>query len=154
MIAINDEELAVGSRYKIKLYNRSTDKCTKTFSGHEGGIQDLCLGENNNHLFSGSLDKTIKIWDIEKGICLKTFTGHGSYVRKVIMFSPGILCSASDDSDIKLWNISKGTCIQTLSKHQGWVYWISKINDGSLVSAGKDVLKGFECMYPLKCSKA
>ena len=86
MIVVSEEELAVGSESSIKLYNRNTEKCAKTISGHTGLIRDLYLGDNNNHLFSGSDDKTIKIWDIEKGVCIKTFTGHNHSANKIIMF--------------------------------------------------------------------
>ena len=37
-----------------------------------------CLdwSSDNKHLVSGSYDKTVRIWDIEQGICVSEFTAH------------------------------------------------------------------------------
>ena len=37
-----------------------------------------CLGwsSDDKHLASGSLDETVRIWDIEQGICVRELTAH------------------------------------------------------------------------------
>lgn len=37
---------------------------------HHGWIWDLCENEHNNHVYSASWDKTVKIWDVENNIKL------------------------------------------------------------------------------------
>ena len=34
------------------------------------------LNEKNGHILSGGADCKVKLWDVNKGICLKEFTGH------------------------------------------------------------------------------
>ncbi len=48
--------------------------------GHKKGILSVAY-QDNNTIISGSMDKTIKIWDIEKGICEKTIIGHSDQVK-------------------------------------------------------------------------
>jgi WD40 repeat protein len=73
-------------------------------------------------LASASGDRTIKIWDIETGSCLKTLTGHTDWVRSVAFSLDGqILASGSADCTIKLWDVADGKCLKTLTEHTGWV---------------------------------
>ena len=36
----------------------------------------LDFSSDNKHLASGSYDKTVRIWDMEQGICVREFTAH------------------------------------------------------------------------------
>ena len=44
---------------------------------------------NNQYVVSGSWDKTVRIWDVESGDCIKTLEGHTERVSSV-SFSPNI----------------------------------------------------------------
>uniref|UniRef100_T1I273 WD_REPEATS_REGION domain-containing protein n=1 Tax=Rhodnius prolixus TaxID=13249 RepID=T1I273_RHOPR len=53
-------------------------------------------------LASGSRDKTIKVWDVSRGICLFTLEGHDNWVRGVVFHPHGkYLVSASDDKSLR-----------------------------------------------------
>ena len=84
MIVINEEDIAVGSEFNFKIYNLKLQKCTKTVSGHNGLIRDLLLSNDLQKLFSGSDDKSIKMWDVQTFKCLKTFKGHSHSANKII----------------------------------------------------------------------
>ncbi|MFB0561087.1 MAG: WD40 repeat domain-containing protein [Candidatus Lokiarchaeia archaeon] len=53
---------------------------------------------------SGSGDKTIRLWNVETGECIKTSEAHKSGVGS-ICFSPngGFALSGGWDNNIKLW---------------------------------------------------
>ena len=59
-------------------------------------------------MISGSLDSTIKVWNINNNTLshIKTFEGHKNYVRQVIPLTNNIIVSGSDDYTIKIWDIN------------------------------------------------
>ena len=58
----------------------------------------------------GGSDKTIKIWDLKTGNCIKTLRCHTSWVRSLAVLSDGALASGNNDSTINLWNTNWKLC--------------------------------------------
>ena len=48
----------------------------KPFTGHEDKITCLTIPKTNDFIYSGSLDNTLRSWDIETGEMIQTFEGH------------------------------------------------------------------------------
>ena len=46
------------------------------------------------------MDHTIKIWDWQKGNCVKTLKGHESWVKSVFELDNDMIISGSDDKKI------------------------------------------------------
>lgn len=57
--------------------------------GHKRGIWSVEFSPVDQCVITGSGDKTIKIWAISDGSCLKTFEGHTSSVFKVQFLTRG-----------------------------------------------------------------
>jgi WD40 repeat protein len=57
---------------------------------------------HNNSIISGSEDKSIKIWDISNGNCIKTLNGHSTHVMSVAINNNKII-SGSRGGSIKIW---------------------------------------------------
>jgi WD40 repeat protein len=49
----------------------------------------------NRNLVSGSVDKTIKIWDIETCECIQTLTGHNDWINDLKELENGNIISES-----------------------------------------------------------
>ncbi|KFQ79461.1 F-box/WD repeat-containing protein 7, partial [Phaethon lepturus] len=78
---------------------------------------------DGTHIVSGSLDTSIRVWDVESGNCLHTLMGHQSLTSGMEL-RDNILVSGNADSTVKIWDIKTGQCLQTLqgpSKHQSAV---------------------------------
>jgi len=87
-------------------------------------------------LLSGSLDNTIKVWDVETGKPLKTLFGHIEGVWAVDGDRLRVI-SGSHDRTIKIWERETGRCQTTLVGHRGAVTCLS-LADDKIVSGGDD----------------
>ncbi|NEQ24136.1 MAG: hypothetical protein F6K28_34440, partial [Microcoleus sp. SIO2G3] len=64
---------------------------------------------------SSSLDKTIRLWDVESGECLQVLTDHQTEVWSVAFSADSeVLASGGSDGAIKLWQVETRECLQTL----------------------------------------
>ncbi len=86
----------------------------------------------------GSYDTTIKIWSITNGdgTCLKTLTGHTSYVLALLVLPNGLFLSTS--LSIKVWNVTSGVCLKTLSTAGSSVRALALLSNGFLASGSTD----------------
>lgn len=67
-------------------------------------------------MISGSLDKTLKLWDDEKGELLHNLVGHTKAVTiAMVLANDGKrVILGYDDKSIKVWDIKSGICKITL----------------------------------------
>ncbi|KAG6909462.1 hypothetical protein DXG01_000447 [Tephrocybe rancida] len=87
-------------------------------------------------LISGSLDNTIKLWDIEAGRCIRTFFGHIEGVWAVASDKLRLV-SGSHDRTIKVWSRDEGKCTATLVGHQAAVSCLA-LGEDKIVSGSDD----------------
>ncbi|ETO10832.1 hypothetical protein RFI_26544, partial [Reticulomyxa filosa] len=127
------------------LWDVETLKSLHVFNGHTDGVWCVDIsqlqGNNNNDnnkmnnigviggngytICSGSLDKTIRIWDIETTKQLNIFNGHYYFVYSVKYGSNELLStilSGSFDKSVRLWDIRSGQQIQIFNGHKYYVY--------------------------------
>ena len=76
-----------------------------TLRGHTDNIWDICnMGEN--HVITGSWDKTMRMWDIRSGECIQILQGHTGGVYCVHLHSSGYLLTGSGDHTVRIWDIT------------------------------------------------
>ena len=70
-------------------------------------MTSVCLSHDSKYIISGGLDKTIKIWNFESGILIKSLTGHDDVVDQVCISKDSkFIVSGSDDITVKVWDLS------------------------------------------------
>ena len=73
----------------------------------------LPLQFDGTYVVSGSLDTSIRVWEVETGTCLHTLMGHQSLTSGMVLRG-NILVSGNADSTVKVWDILTGECLKTL----------------------------------------
>ncbi|EMF13125.1 nuclear distribution protein nudF [Sphaerulina musiva SO2202] len=101
----------------IKLWDPAEDyKNVRTLPGHDHSVSSVrfipsgAAGAplSGNLLASASRDKTIRIWDVTTGYCLRTLRGHGDWVRSLApTFDGRWLLSTSSDQTSRMWDLSQ-----------------------------------------------
>ncbi|NCR02206.1 MAG: protein kinase [Microcystis aeruginosa L211-11] len=88
----------------------------KTLTGHSDEVFSVAYSPDGRYLASGSIDKTIKIWEVATGKELRTLTGHSGGVF-LVAYSPDgrYLASGSSDKTIKIWEVATGKELHTLT---------------------------------------
>ncbi|XP_077987071.1 kinesin-like protein KIF21A [Glandiceps talaboti] len=89
--------------------------CSHTAEGHNKAV--LTVQATEDLLFSGSKDRTVKVWSLETGQEIMSLLGHPNNVVTVKYAERLGLVFSVSTSYIKVWDIrdSQATCIKTLS---------------------------------------
>lgn len=122
---------------------RGRGSCRTTLAGHDAGVTCVQL-DDNNVLVSGSLDKTLRRYDLtesaaencsvikgtEQGVYCLQFVRHG-------------LASGGGDSLIRMHDMRTGLCHRTLAGHTSGAVRALHFDDVQLVSGGADTMLRF-----------
>lgn len=94
--------------------------CRRVFTGHDLAINAIALDCKVGLLASGACDATVRVWNLNTGLCVHVLAGHNSDVTAV-HFGPGVVASCSWDKDFLLWDLDCGRLIYTLRGHSATV---------------------------------
>lgn len=115
----------------------TTDKCLRTFRGHEGEVDTLAITPDGRFVVSGSWDMTLRMWEIATGKCVRILKGHQDYVTAVAITPNGrFALSGSRDKMLRLWNLSTGKCVSILQGHTDYISSVAITSDGRFALSG------------------
>ena len=109
LLGINTEEnkdsiISGGDDKVIKIININMEKRVINLNGHWSAIKSLALDKDCNYLFSGSLDYTVKKWDLTTKECIGTMEYNRAYHNVLLPFENNFLLTIGINSKISLWN--------------------------------------------------
>lgn len=101
----------------------------------------LALTHDGALLYSGSWDRTFKIWRTSDFKCLETvWNAHDDAINTIVVSPDGYVYTGSSDRKIKVWRKLAGEkkhmLIDTLEKHKSAVNALALSSDGSVLYSG------------------
>ncbi|KAI4376022.1 hypothetical protein MLD38_013822 [Melastoma candidum] len=70
---------------------------------HFDAVSCLSLDEEAGILYSGSWDKTMKVWRTSDSRCLESVTAHNDAVNTVLTMGKGMVLTGSADGSVRIW---------------------------------------------------
>ena len=132
---------------KLRLWEVSTGRCLQIFQMHIGTVapndphslvfSSVTFSPDGRYCLSGGNDRTVRLWDVFSGECLRTYHGHDRHVTSVVFSPDGRHClSGSHDKTLRLWDVSSGRCLRIFEGHNGMVSSVCYSPDGRYCLSG------------------
>lgn len=120
------------------LTKKYSSACLKTLTGHTDFIWTILLLQDDCTIFSGGLDKQIKMWDINTGNLIRNLpVEHTSHITKLLQLSKEIIISCANDGNIKFWDFKSNSCAHTLQLEVGLSTMLIT-NEQGIIAVGQD----------------
>jgi len=95
---------------------------TDVLRGHTDTVWSLAVvssGKAPGLLASGSVDYSVRLWDVDAGTCIAVRSGHTNFVRCLADLGGGRLLSGSDDGSLRVWDTATGACLAVAPNAHG-----------------------------------
>ncbi len=127
----DDRPDAAEKRYKPELVIQT---------GHTSLINSVAITKDGKTLATGGGDDTLRLWDVETGRQIKSFSGHRYYIISVALSrDEKFLASGGFDQTVRVWNIETGRQINLFEGHTDFVLSVAFSPDGkTLASCSRD----------------
>lgn len=131
----------------IKIFDANTYECVKTLKeNNKGDGSYFAYSPDGKYIISSAGGKIIKMWDVEKGECVKTLEASAGSVSclayspdgKYIVSGSNQPHSETPDNNIRIWDAESGKCILTLEGHTKGVRSVAFSPDGKHVVSGSN----------------
>jgi WD40 repeat protein len=125
---------------EVLIFDYAAAKPIMSLSGHLDVVYTVCWKPQSRELASGSLDKTIRIWNTGDGSCTHMIRDHADAVFSVAYSPDGkLLASGSADRSVKLFETGAWKRVAALTAHQDAVTHVAFNQNGTLLAtAGAD----------------
>jgi len=139
LLGINTEEnkdsiISGGEDQLIKLININNERKVINLSGHFNTVVSLVLDKTNQYLYSGSLDYTIKKWDLNNKDCIATMEYGNAYKNILLCMDNDYLLSVGINAKITIWNDNSFFV-------KNYIYTNCTIKSGLIISYNKEFNK-------------
>jgi WD40 repeat protein len=115
-----------------------------TLEGHENRVNDLAILPDGCHVISCSLDKTLKLWELETGGLASTLEGHNGAVLSVAVTPNGTRAASASSKSVKIWDLTSLAAVPQIGEddqgHEGKIFSVKVSGDGRrAVSLAKEI---------------
>jgi WD40 repeat protein len=126
---------SVLSNHTIQVWDALKGTVSKRFKGHSAKVTSVAFSQDHCLLASGSLDRSIRIWNMISGSCLQIIT-EDIDINSVNFLADSIHIVVGSYRAIKLWNIKSEKHLKTFDGHSDDVICVALSSDDTHVASG------------------
>ena len=116
------ERLAIAINNRVLVWNRNADQIV-TLEGHTDMVNELSFDPTQSLLYSSSMDRTCRIWNVDNGACISILKHPNTGVASVVCSPDGRSILTSDDSGhTYVWHAQARRLLFELNTEHGGVY--------------------------------
>jgi WD40 repeat protein len=111
----------------------------RTLQGHEDRVSSIVFSADGRTLVSGSIDKTVRVWDVVTGRELRRLSGHQTGVNSVAISADGKrVASGTFHGTVRVWDLDSGVILRTLGNPSQVLCVAMSSDTGTLVAGCED----------------
>jgi WD40 repeat protein len=116
-----------------------------TLTRHSGINSSIAIAPDGKTLASSCVDKTIEIWDLQKGELIRTISGHSEAISSVAISPDGQFLASSSilcpKSNVKVWNLQTGKLLHSRLGHKKSVRFVAIDRKARILVSGSNKIK-------------
>ncbi|KAL3342773.1 hypothetical protein AABB24_026689 [Solanum stoloniferum] len=133
--------IAASSSNDLNVWDANSGRLHHILTGH---INKVCAVDvsrsSSRYVVSAAYDRTIKVWDLQKGYCNNTIISH-SNCNSLSLSTDATLCSGHVDGNLRLWDVQTGKLLREVAAHSKAVTSVSLSQYGNMIlTSGRDNL--------------
>jgi WD40 repeat protein len=103
----------------LAVWRLRADRALKlVLDGHQRAVNAAAISPDGRYALSGSVDCTLRLWDLASGRDMRHFTGQVGEVYAVAFSADGrYALSGGDDGCLRLWDVASGTQVRNVQAH-------------------------------------
>ncbi|KDP30999.1 hypothetical protein JCGZ_11375 [Jatropha curcas] len=148
----NKSVIAASSSNNLYAWDAYSGRVRHTLTGH---IDKVCAVDvskiSSRHVVSAAYDRTIKVWDLQKGYCTNTIVFHSNCNSLCFSMDGQTICSGHVDGNLRLWDIQTGKLLSEVAAHSLAITSICLSRNGNVIlTSGRDNLHNLFDMRSLE----
>jgi small GTP-binding protein len=124
----------------MRLWDLKTGQC-RVIEGHTDSVISVAWSTDDRVLSGSGVDeKSVRLWNVDTGDCLRVLDGHTKSVWSVVWSADRRQAlSGSQDKTLRLWDLETGHCLRVLEGHTGVVTQVAwSANQRHALSSSQD----------------
>ena len=102
-----DNKLVASGSTDITIWNIKKQKEEFVLVGHEDTVYKMAFTQDQKFIISASIDRTVKLWNIQEARVEHTFGGKTNEIRALAIINENLVAFESEDHKLAIWNISE-----------------------------------------------